>query len=81
MMALHILPAAALASALTIFGGVVAPGPDDTPTEAELAYADAPYGVDAMVTGPTSKSFRQQQRVNGCDAAKWPDIPLACFPE
>ena len=80
-MALHILPAAALASALTIVGGVIAPAPDETPTEAELAYADAPHGVDPMVTGPSSTSFRAQQRDNGCGAAKWPDIPLACYPE
>ncbi len=50
-------------------------------TAAEEAFSDAPYGVDAMVTGPTSVSFKKQQAENGCDTAVWPDIPLACYPK
>ena len=59
----------------------------DTPTgltqltPAEEAFSDAPYGVDPMVTGPTSASFRKEQARNGCDNAVWPDIPLACYPK
>jgi hypothetical protein len=50
-------------------------------TPAEEAFSDAPYGVDPMVTGPTSASFKQQQADAGCDKAVWPDIPLACYPK
>lgn len=81
MALLHILPAAFLATALTIVGGAFEPGRVDQPTEAELAYADAPYGVDPIVTGPVSASFKEQQQIAGCDAAKWPDVPIACYPE
>lgn len=49
-------------------------------TPAEEAFSDAPYGVDPMVTGPTSASFKQEQAEGGCDEAAWPDIPLACYP-
>lgn len=49
-------------------------------TTAEEAFPDAPYGVDPMVTGPTSASFKKQQAQAGCDKAVWPDIPLACYP-
>ena len=78
---LHILSTTFLAAALTMSGGVFEPGNSADPTEAELAYADAPYGVDPMVTGPVSASFREQQKIAGCDAAKWPDVPLACYPK
>ena len=49
-------------------------------TAAAEAFSDAPYGVDPMVTGPTSASFRKEQARNGCDNAVWPDIPLECYP-
>ena len=49
-------------------------------TAAAEAFSDAPYGVDPMVTGPTSASFKKQQAENGCDKAAWPDIPLECYP-
>ena len=49
-------------------------------TAAAEAFSDAPYGVDPMVTGPTSASFRKEQARNGCDKAVWPDIPLECYP-
>lgn len=55
-------------------------GPELAVTEAEAAFADAPYGVDPMVTGPTSASFKQQQAQAGCAKAVWPDVPLACYP-
>ncbi|HEY6629921.1 MAG TPA: hypothetical protein VIZ90_00580 [Rhizobiaceae bacterium] len=48
-------------------------------TAAEEAFPDAPYGVDPMVTGPTSVAFKTGQARNGCDAAVWPNIPLACY--
>lgn len=50
-------------------------------TPAEEAFADAPYGVDPMVTGPTSASFKKEQADAGCHKAIWPDIPLACYPK
>ena len=49
-------------------------------TAAEEAFPDADYGVDPMVTGPTSASFKEQQTIAGCDKAVWPDIALACYP-
>jgi len=49
-------------------------------TEAEEAFSDAPYGVDPMVTGPTSASFKKQQADNGCAKVAWPDVPLDCYP-
>ena len=52
-----------------------------SPTAAEEAFADAPYGVDPVVTGPTSASFKKRQAEAGCDKAVWPDIPLACYPK
>jgi hypothetical protein len=50
-------------------------------TPAEEAFSDAPYGVDPMVTGPTSASFKKEQAEADCDKAAWPDIPLACYPK
>jgi hypothetical protein len=55
-------------------------GPSLPQTPAQEAFSDAPYGVDPMVTGPTSVSFERQQRAAGCDHAAWPDIPLSCYP-
>lgn len=49
-------------------------------TAAEQAFPDAEYGVDPMVTGPVSASFRQQQANAGCNEAVWPKIPLDCYP-
>jgi hypothetical protein len=54
--------------------------PDLAQTAAEQAFPDTDYGVDPMVTGPTSASFKKQQAEAGCDKAVWPDIPLACYP-
>lgn len=50
------------------------------PTAAEEVFPDAPYGVDPVVTGPTSASFKSKQAENGCDKAVWPNIPVACYP-
>ncbi len=49
-------------------------------TEAEQLFADAPDGVDPMVTGPVSVSFKTKQHEFGCAEAKWPNIPVACYP-
>jgi hypothetical protein len=49
-------------------------------TAAEEAFSDAEYGVDPMVTGPTSASFKKQQAEAGCGKAVWPDVPLDCYP-
>jgi hypothetical protein len=49
-------------------------------TAAEEAFPDADYGVDPMVTGPTSASFKKERAEAGCDNAVWPDIPLSCYP-
>ncbi|KQZ28412.1 hypothetical protein ASD50_19830 [Mesorhizobium sp. Root552] len=50
-------------------------------TEAEQLFADAPDGVDPMVTGPVSVSFKKKQHAAGCAEAKWPEIPVACYPQ
>lgn len=50
-------------------------------TPAEEVFSDAPYGVDPVVTGPTSVSFKKRQAQAGCDRAVWPDIPVACYPD
>jgi hypothetical protein len=44
-------------------------------------FADAPDGVDPVVTGPVSASFKQRQQVAGCDSAVWPKIPTVCYPD
>lgn len=60
-----------------------APRPDATvmmePTAAQQAFADAPDGVDPVVTGPVSASFRQQQEALDCGQAVWPNIPMGCY--
>jgi hypothetical protein len=49
-------------------------------TAAEQAFPDAEFGVDPMVTGPVSASFREKQVKADCAAAVWPDVPLGCYP-
>lgn len=49
-------------------------------TQAEALFPDAPDGVDPMVTGPVSVSFKQRQADAGCDKAVWPNVPAACYP-
>ncbi len=52
------------------------------PIPDELAeFADAPYGVDPIVTGPVSTAFKQQQDAANCDDAVWPNVPTVCFPD
>lgn len=92
---LSILRPAALAflagTALALSVGHASPPPlpheadgatGERPGEIELAdrFPDAPYGVDPVVTGPVSREFREQQKVAGCDDARWPHIPAVCFP-
>ena len=54
--------------------------PADTQT-AEQLFADAPDGVDPVVTGPVSAAFKQRQQDAGCDSAVWPKIPAVCYPD
>jgi len=50
-------------------------------TLAEIEFPDAPYGVDPIVTGPSSASLRTRQQISGCAEAIWPNIPVDCYPE
>jgi hypothetical protein len=54
--------------------------PSDT-RSAEQRFADAPEGVDPVVTGPVSAAFKQRQENAGCDSAVWPEIPTVCYPD
>ncbi|RWP28030.1 hypothetical protein [Mesorhizobium sp.] len=54
--------------------------PPDTRT-AEQLFADAPDGVDPVVTGPVSAAFKQRQEAANCDSAVWPNIPTVCYPD
>lgn len=49
--------------------------------DASEIFADAPYGVDPIVTGPVSAEFRDRQRALGCKAATWPHISSGCYPD
>jgi len=81
MAILQIVNTTALVLAVAVAGGAFAPEPvEPEQTAAEVAYADAPYGVDPVVTGPTSGAFKAQRESAGCDGARWPDVPLECYP-
>lgn len=56
---------------------------DALPNSADVAerFADAPYGVDPIVTGPVSTAFKQQREAANCDTAVWPNVPAACYPD
>ncbi|UVC16585.1 hypothetical protein [Mesorhizobium onobrychidis] len=54
--------------------------PSDT-RSAEQLFADAPDGVDPVVTGPVSAAFKQRQEAANCDSAIWPQIPTVCYPD
>src|SRR3954463_16327700 len=54
--------------------------PDNSPS-AQQAFADAPDGVDPVVTGPVSAAFKQRQASANCDSAVWPNIPMVCYPD
>lgn len=49
-------------------------------TLAELAFPDAPYGVDPVVTGPRSAALATRQEGAACVDAAWPNIPVDCYP-
>jgi hypothetical protein len=49
-------------------------------TQAMQMFPDAPDGVDPVVTGPVSASFKQTQAEIGCDKAVWPNVPAICYP-
>ncbi len=44
-------------------------------------FVGAPDGVDPIVTGPVSASFKKRQIALGCDRAVWPHIPAGCYPQ
>lgn len=75
--------AVALGSAAQSAATQVAPlaGGQALATDAAQMFADAPDGVDPIVTGPVSAAFRQKQADTGCDKAVWPNIPASCYPE
>ena len=73
-----LLAANAAQSAATLKEANPASSSDQT---AEQMFADAPDGVDPVVTGPVSASFKQRQQVAGCDSAVWPKIPTVCYPD
>src|SRR6478736_2992432 len=54
--------------------------PTDAPS-AQQIFADAPDGVDPVVTGPVSAAFKKRQDAADCDAAGWPNIPTVCYPD
>ena len=54
--------------------------PPETQT-AQQMFADAPDGVDPVVTGPVSAAFKQRQKGAGCDTAVWPNVPTTCYPD
>lgn len=57
---------------------------DSSPRDAKTAqqmFADAPDGVDPIVTGPVSAAFKQRQKAANCDTAVWPNIPATCYPD
>lgn len=51
------------------------------PDDASEIFADAPYGVDPVVTGPVSAQFRERRQHLGCDTATWPNVPRGCYPD
>lgn len=55
-------------------------GPAKVPTPAEEKFSDAPDGVDSMVTGPRTASFRERQQLLNCEGSAWPNVPLGCYP-
>jgi hypothetical protein len=75
---------ATLVALLALGGAWSAATPADKPmavvtTQAEKLFADAPDGVDPIVTGPVSAAFKQRQANIGCEKAIWPNVPAACF--
>lgn len=54
--------------------------PASVQIEPSERFAQAPFGVDATVTGPVSKEFRERRDALGCETAEWPHIPSGCYP-
>ena len=78
--ALGVLLAAGAAQSAAIFNEARPALPSDT-RPAEQLFADAPDGVDPVVTGPVSAAFKQRQEAANCDGAVWPNIPTVCYPD
>ncbi|MER8591329.1 hypothetical protein NKH33_06965 [Mesorhizobium sp. M1182] len=78
--ALAVLLAAGAAQSAASFKETRSALPSDKPS-AEQLFADAPDGVDPVVTGPVSAAFKQRQQNAGCDSAVWPNIPVVCYPD
>lgn len=79
----------AAAAALLLAAGVAhstvrradpAPAVPVETADARSLFPDAPDGVDPMVTGPVSASFKQKQADLGCEQAAWPKVPADCYP-
>jgi hypothetical protein len=73
-----VLAAGAAQSAASLKDADIAPPDART---AQQMFADAPDGVDPVVTGPVSTAFKQRQKAANCDNAVWPKIPAACYPD
>ncbi|ESW82029.1 hypothetical protein NKL07_02480 [Mesorhizobium sp. C280B] len=78
--ALAVLLAAGAAQSAASFKETRSALPSDKPS-AEQLFADAPDGVDPVVTGPVTAAFKQRQQNAGCDSAVWPNIPVVCYPD
>lgn len=73
-----VLAAGAAQSAASLKDADIAPPDAKT---AQQMFADAPDGVDPVVTGPVSTAFKQRQKAANCDNAVWPKIPAICYPD
>ena len=73
-----LLAAGAAQSAASLKDADIAPPDART---AQQMFADAPDGVDPVVTGPVSTAFKQRQKAANCDNAVWPNIPAICYPD
>ncbi|WP_224516996.1 hypothetical protein [Mesorhizobium sp. CA8] len=78
--ALGVLVAAGAAQSAAALREADPIAPPDART-AQQMFADAPDGVDPIVTGPVSAAFKQRQKDANCDTAVWPKIPTACYPD
>ncbi|WP_245436402.1 hypothetical protein [Mesorhizobium tamadayense] len=78
--ALGLLLAAGVAQSATALRETDSIQPPEAKT-AQQMFADAPDGVDPIVTGPVSAAFKQRQKANNCDSAVWPNVPAACYPD
>lgn len=82
ILALAVSPGrAATNERLTQLAAAAAPTADVEPIVPQDRFVGAPDGVDPVVTGPVSASFRKKQIALGCDRAVWPHIPVGCYPD